>query len=514
MVESNVFPKDLCNLLCDVGFSEAKIPQFFALTENDKEWILVVRRAMGVRGVEAMQKLVKQTGGAYQPRPATYFIPRGQRVEVPSDTPTKLRSHETSETEPQPAQTITVKLNQLIYGKYSPRYKVAKGLRKPKVNEEHVDRLVDALKAGEKLPMPKVRPFERNNVAKVPLYEVVDGEHTCMACEKFGLDEIEVVPKGLSHLDALLFALDWNLRHGLPVTPLQEARQIERMLNECEGVSQEQIAKRLNRSPAWVSNRRALLKVADKEKFTRVNLGHARKIVTAKEEDREPIAEKVDREGLSVKDTIAVVEAIEEIPEKKHEILTSMGRPTVYSCGIPGCKEGTYNPERYDGVRLCISHRKLFNEDPGAIEKLLKQKASSPQKIETKIFKPKEKWEHRKATMQVGVSKFENHVGVKLQRRGLPMGQPNKEVTVPFHKPDRIWYLPKGCLVAYFDGPVHKGREDRDRAVREAWRTLGVRVVEVKFERDSDEATDETVDELERNFREMGWVPLVPVEVH
>ena len=414
MVESNVFPKDLCNLLCSVGFSEVKIPQFFALSENDREWILVVRQAMGVRGVEAMQKLVKQTGGAYHPRPPTYSIPRGKRVEasVSENTNASIRQEE----QPQSAQTITIKPSQLIYGKFTPRYERNKTHpNQPKLDEDYVDELVEALGNGEKLPLPLVRPHERNKVAKEPRYEIVDGEYRCKAHEKAGFARIEVVCQELNDKEALLLALKLNQAHGLRVPALREAKQIRRMLDA--SMTQKDVAKELNKSPSWVNNRLALLKVTG-EKFTRVNSGHARKIVTLPEEHREDVAEKVDREGLSVRDTIAVVEAIEEAPEKKREILTSLGRPTVYSCGIPGCREGTYNPERYSGVRLCISHRKLFNGDSSAIEKLLKEKPSAPAKIEKKTYEEellKKSWPERKELMHPRKSKADWNLVLDLQ---------------------------------------------------------------------------------------------------
>jgi len=400
-----------------LAFSDSDMNTYFLFEDRGERMVVKERRwlAPSMGGLK-LRKLMKDLGAKREEQNARniWVVEKGQRVEasVSENTNASIRQEE----QPQSAQTITIKPSQLIYGKFTPRYERNKTHpNQPKLDEDYVDELVEALGNGEKLPLPLVRPHERNKVAKEPRYEIVDGEYRCKAHEKAGFARIEVVCQELNDKEALLLALKLNQAHGLRVPALREAKQIRRMLDA--SMTQKDVAKELNKSPSWVNNRLALLKVTG-EKFTRVNSGHARKIVTLPEEHREDVAEKVDREGLSVRDTIAVVEAIEEAPEKKREILTSLGRPTVYSCGIPGCREGTYNPERYSGVRLCISHRKLFNGDPSAIEKLLKEKPSAPPRIEKKTYEEellKPSWPERKELMHPKESKIDWSMFMRCQ---------------------------------------------------------------------------------------------------
>ena len=419
-----------------LAFSDSDMNTYFLFEDRGERMVVKERRwlAPSMGGLK-LRKLMKDLGAKREEQNARniWVVEKGQRVEA-SVSEGSTNANIRQEEQPQSAQTITIKPSQLIYGKFTPRYERNKTHpNQPKLDEDYVDELVEALGNGEKLPLPLVRPHERNKVAKEPRYEIVDGEYRCKAHEKAGFARIEVVCQELNDKEALLLALKLNQAHGLRVPALREAKQIRRMLDA--SMTQKDVAKELNKSPSWVNNRLALLKVTG-EKFTRVNSGHARKIVTLPEEHREDVAEKVDREGLSVRDTIAVVEAIEEAPEKKREILTSLGRPTVYSCGIPGCREGTYNPERYSGVRLCISHRKLFNGDPGAIEKLLKEKPSPPAKIE-KPWKPKETPEYRRAKMHPKDSKLQLEAIQELQMEGWPITT-NIKIPLVEHEPDGL----------------------------------------------------------------------------
>lgn len=99
-------------------------------------------------------------------------------------------------------------------------------------------------------------------------------------------------------------------------------------------------------------------------------------------------------------------------------------------------------------------------------------------------------WEQRKASMQVPVSKMETSVLIKLEQKGVhPEAQ--REFCLRTTRPD--YYFAEQNLAIYLDGEVHRGREDRDEALRELLtKRYGVRVVTILYE-GSSEATEDTI---------------------
>lgn len=312
----------------------------------------------------SLVKLCQTKAGISEKKPIRFHFPDQRGFDSANVTNIKTVV-KPIKAESDPTQIITVPLSCLIC-KYSPRFK-----RKPcrlqdaKLDKEHVDRIVEAIKAGQKLPLPKVRPFDRNAVMKEPLFEIVDGEHTCMAYLQLGFTEVKVERKKLTHRQALFGALKWNMNHGLPLTPLQEARHIQRILQECEGVTQKDVAEDLGYSPAWVSNRLSLLKMCEGEEFTRVNSTHARKIVTANEQDQMKIARKVDLEGMSTRATEELVETLRTYPKSRDIALEAPYSSIGYDCAL--CNGRTFFPVRRGGKRVCPKCANKIDENPSLL---------------------------------------------------------------------------------------------------------------------------------------------------
>jgi hypothetical protein len=151
----------------------------------------------------------------------------------------------------------------------------------------------------------------------------------------------------------------------------------------------------------------------------------------------------------------------------------------LISCGQCGRSVGILNAKAYDGKDLC----------PSCYDKAIHSKTD------------------RQARMQPGVSKFEDEVRLDLQAHGLPLGQQNDFITLPFKFSDSTWYLPKGVLALRLNGEaVHKKRGDKDKAIVQALETLGVRVLSYTYKSGSEAEKEEIRGLVEEKLKELGWV--------
>lgn len=147
------------------------------------------------------------------------------------------------------------------------------------------------------------------------------------------------------------------------------------------------------------------------------------------------------------------------------------------------CHMATREAVDYKGQNLCPSCLEKAKYKP------LKDSRSIPTaKVTATMLKPKDTWQHRKATMTPQVSKMEESVLVKLERKGLHP-EVQKQFCLQSTMPD--YYFPNKNLAVYLDGEVHKGREDRDEALRELLtKRHGVSVVSISYEGTSQAAED------------------------
>jgi very-short-patch-repair endonuclease len=122
------------------------------------------------------------------------------------------------------------------------------------------------------------------------------------------------------------------------------------------------------------------------------------------------------------------------------------------------------------------------------------RKPVEPTKISITVQKPKDTWEQRKAQMQVPVSKMEEAVLIKLEQKGVHP-EVQKEFCLQRTRPD--YYFPQQNLAIYLDGEVHKGREDRDEALRELLtKRHNVKVATILYEGSSVASEDKIVNEI------------------
>lgn len=133
-------------------------------------------------------------------------------------------------------------------------------------------------------------------------YQLVAGERRWRASQRARVHEIPALIRELSDRDVMALALIENLQRK-DLNPLEEARAYER-LAALEGMSQQDIAKLVDKSRSHVANIMRLLslpeEVLELVESEALSMGHARALVTLR--DPLPIARDAVARGLSVRD--------------------------------------------------------------------------------------------------------------------------------------------------------------------------------------------------------------------
>jgi ParB family chromosome partitioning protein len=154
-----------------------------------------------------------------------------------------------------------------------------------------------------------VRPLP-GHTASTPRYEIIAGERRWRAAQIAGLASIPAVIRRVPDEAAIAMALIENIQRE-DLNPLEEARALERLIAEF-GVTQQQAADAVGRSRAAVTNLLRLLElapeVAEMVEKRQLDMGHARALLGLPGKRAQvEAAQRVVREGLSVRDTEALV---------------------------------------------------------------------------------------------------------------------------------------------------------------------------------------------------------------
>ncbi|MEM8869462.1 MAG: ParB/RepB/Spo0J family partition protein [Pseudomonadota bacterium] len=141
-------------------------------------------------------------------------------------------------------------------------------------------------------------------------FQIVAGERRWRAAQRAQLHEVPIVVRSFSDEETLEVAIIENVQR-VDLNPVDEAFGY-RQLMERFGHTQEQVASALGKSRSHIANVVRLLglpdAVLDHLKAGRLSAGHARALVTA--HDPVTLAEKVVKDGLSVRQTEALAKAV------------------------------------------------------------------------------------------------------------------------------------------------------------------------------------------------------------
>ena len=152
-------------------------------------------------------------------------------------------------------------------------------------------------------------------------YRIIAGERRWRAAKIAGLKKVPVIIKELSEKEILEISLIENLQRE-DLNPIEEAEGYQRLLQEFD-MTQEDLAQRVSKSRSAITNTIRLLKLDEGvQKLLSdgaLSSGHARALLSLEDNEmQKEAAERIIREGLSVRDTERLVKRLTtKKPEKQ-----------------------------------------------------------------------------------------------------------------------------------------------------------------------------------------------------
>ena len=209
-----------------------------------------------------------------------------------------LGSHEenTKPTSEDNLQTLAVDLIQR--GQYQPRRNF---------DEEALNELADSIRA-----QGMIQPIVVRLLSDKKTYEIIAGERRWRAAQIAGLHEIPVIIKDVTDQIAMCLALIENIQRQ-DLNALEEAKALERLIKEFE-MTHDETANAVGRSRSAVTNLLRLLELDDSVKklveARQLDMGHARAILSLAKSKQFEVANKVVKQGLSVRATESLVQQL------------------------------------------------------------------------------------------------------------------------------------------------------------------------------------------------------------
>lgn len=150
-------------------------------------------------------------------------------------------------------------------------------------------------------------------------YEIVGGERRWRAAKLAGLNEVQILVKDLTDREVDELALIDNLQRE-DLNPIEEALAYKKLIDNY-GLKQDEVADRVSKSRAEVSNTMRLLNLEERVQKMLVDgmisQSHARAILGLPEgEDQVKFAERIFDEKMSVRD---VEKAVKKLTQEKKE---------------------------------------------------------------------------------------------------------------------------------------------------------------------------------------------------
>ena len=149
-------------------------------------------------------------------------------------------------------------------------------------------------------------------------YEIIAGERRWRAAKLAGLKEIPVIIRDYSDQEIMEISLIENIQRE-NLNPIEEAQAYKRLLTEFN-LKQDEVAERVSKSRAAVTNSIRLLKLSDEVQQMviddMISTGHARTLLAVEDKDEQyNLAQRIFDEKLSVRDVEKLVKNLHK-PEK------------------------------------------------------------------------------------------------------------------------------------------------------------------------------------------------------
>ena len=141
-------------------------------------------------------------------------------------------------------------------------------------------------------------------------YQIIAGERRWRAAKIAGLKEVPIIVRDYSEQEIMEISLIENIQRE-DLNPIEEAQAYKRLLTEFN-LKQDELAERVSKSRAAVTNSIRLLKLCDEVQQMviddMISTGHARALLSVENpEDQYNLAQKIFDEKLSVRDVEKLV---------------------------------------------------------------------------------------------------------------------------------------------------------------------------------------------------------------
>ncbi|MCK4256726.1 ParB/RepB/Spo0J family partition protein [candidate division WOR-3 bacterium] len=225
---------------------------------------------------------------------------------------------------------IQIEIDSIKYNPYQPRKSMGS-----------LDELVLSIKENGVIEPIIVRTIDEG-------YEVICGERRVQAAKQLGMDYIPAVVREASDREMLELALIENLQRE-NLNPL-EAAEAFTILIKSFGLSHQEIAKRVSKDRATVTNTLRLLGLEEEIKELiwngKLSEGHARAILSLKPgKNRIKVAKRIAELGLTVRETEKITKKRTSLYPDLENILTQyIGNPVII---VEGRNKGRISVEYY-----------------------------------------------------------------------------------------------------------------------------------------------------------------------
>jgi len=204
----------------------------------------------------------------------------------------------------QEGELRTLPIQQIQPGKYQPRRHW---------NDEALDELAASIKAQGLIQPVVVREIGRDR------YELIAGERRWRAAQRAQLGELPALVKAVPEAAVPAMALIENIQRQ-DLTPLEEADALKRLIDDFE-LTHQQAADAVGRSRAAVSNMLRLTEMPEAIKRLlddgKLEMGHARCLLTLEESIAVPLARQASTLGWSVRELEEAARRAQTAPKGK-----------------------------------------------------------------------------------------------------------------------------------------------------------------------------------------------------
>ena len=195
-------------------------------------------------------------------------------------------------------------VNSLQRGKFQPR---------DDINPETLNELAESITSQGVIQPIVVRKITYDK------YEIIAGERRWRAAQIAGLSEIPAIIREIDDQVALAIGLIENIQRE-SLTPLEEAKALQQLIEDFK-MTHAEISHVVGRSRSAVSNLIRLLQLNDSVKQLLgkgdIEMGHARALLSLKEEQQFDVANQVVKRSLSVRQTEELVKRVLNPKPKK-----------------------------------------------------------------------------------------------------------------------------------------------------------------------------------------------------